>query len=96
MKPEPKVTRFVDAEEEELFNLTERDDYDPVSLLTPELAEHYRKIAANTLNRSRVKISLRVREVDLNRLKARAVREGIPYQTLINSILHKAVHSEQA
>ncbi|MGF7004856.1 hypothetical protein J2X50_000487 [Aminobacter sp. BE322] len=29
--------------------------------------------------------------VDLARLKARAAEEGMPYQTLINSILHKYV-----
>ena len=92
----PTVSYYVDQEEKDLIEQIEGDSDAFVSILTPELAEHYRKIAANTLNRSRVKISLRVREVDLNRLKARAVREGIPYQTLINSILHKAVHSEQA
>ncbi|CAI2934003.1 protein of unknown function [Aminobacter niigataensis] len=33
----------------------------------------------------------RVAERDLARLKARAAEEGMPYQTLINSILHKYV-----
>jgi predicted DNA binding CopG/RHH family protein len=90
----PTVRHFLDAEEEELYNLTERDDYTPVSLLTPELAEFYRKAAEYTLNQPRVKISLRVKQADLLRLKARAAREGIPYQTLINSILHQAVAGE--
>ncbi len=36
-------------------------------------------------------ISLRVNNQDLNLLKVRAEREGIPYQTLISSILHKFV-----
>ncbi|MCK4295145.1 MAG: hypothetical protein KAX28_00640 [Candidatus Marinimicrobia bacterium] len=36
-------------------------------------------------------ISLRVNNQDLNILKLRAEREGIPYQTLISSILHKFV-----
>ena len=30
-----------------------------------------------------------IEERDLARLKARAAEEGMPYQTLINSILHK-------
>jgi predicted DNA binding CopG/RHH family protein len=38
-----------------------------------------------------VKISLRLPESDLERLKAKALREGLPYQSLIGSILHKAV-----
>jgi len=36
-------------------------------------------------------MNIRVNEVDLNSLKARALEEGIPYQTLVTSILHKYV-----
>ena len=36
-------------------------------------------------------ISLRISSYDLEKLKERANREGIPYQTLINMILHKYV-----
>ena len=92
----PTIGHYIDQDEQDLIEQIERDSDKFVSTLTPELANSYQQAAEHTLNRSRVKISLRVREVDLNRLKARAVREGIPYQTLINSILHKAVHSEQA
>ena len=48
-------------------------------------------MARSTMNEGRVKISLRLPESDLERLKAKALREGMPYQTLIGSILHKAV-----
>jgi predicted DNA binding CopG/RHH family protein len=48
--------------------------------------------ARNTLNDERVPISLRISKHNLSKLKARALREGMPYQTLINSILHKAVN----
>ena len=34
-------------------------------------------------------ISLRVNSQDLDQLKLRAQKEGIPYQTLISSVLHK-------
>jgi predicted DNA binding CopG/RHH family protein len=47
--------------------------------------------AQATLDAQRTKISLRVNNSDLAKLKARAAQEGMPYQTLINSILHKAV-----
>ena len=36
-------------------------------------------------------ISLRISSHDLEKLKEKAIDEGIPYQTLINSILHKYV-----
>ena len=44
--------------------------------------------AKNTLNKTR-NINLRVTEKTLYKLKAKAVEEGIPYQTLASSILHK-------
>jgi predicted DNA binding CopG/RHH family protein len=35
------------------------------------------------------KINIRIPENDLTSLQRRAAREGIPYQTLIGSVLHK-------
>ena len=34
-------------------------------------------------------INIRISEHDLGRLKKRAEEEGVPYQTLISSVLHK-------
>jgi predicted DNA binding CopG/RHH family protein len=46
--------------------------------------------AKNSLNKTK-NINIRLSERDLYRLKAKAIEEGIPYQTLSSSILHKAV-----
>ncbi|MGB5847494.1 MAG: hypothetical protein WBH40_03340 [Ignavibacteriaceae bacterium] len=35
------------------------------------------------------KINIRISENDLSALQRKAAREGIPYQTLIGSVLHK-------
>ena len=48
----------------------------------------YQAIAKNTLRKNR-KINIRISENDLTALQRRAAREGIPYQTLIGSVLHK-------
>jgi len=90
-KTVPKIGAFLDAEEKAIFEVIEADDYVPVSLLTPEKRVEYQAIARAAMNEGRVKISLRLPESDLERLKAKAMREGMPYQTLIGSILHKAV-----
>ncbi len=47
----------------------------------------FQKIAANTLKRK--SINIRVIESDIEKIKAIALDEGIPYQTYITSILHK-------
>ncbi|MCK5152858.1 MAG: hypothetical protein KAQ93_00745 [Spirochaetales bacterium] len=39
-------------------------------------------------------ISLRIAEYDLGKLKEKAAREGIPYQTLINTVLHKYITNQ--
>ena len=39
-------------------------------------------------------VSIRVRENDLLRLRERASEEGLPYQTLINSLIHKYVQKQ--
>lgn len=44
--------------------------------------------ARNTQNKTR-NINLRLSERDLQKLKSKAIREGIPYQTLASSILHR-------
>lgn len=48
----------------------------------------FEKYARNTLNKTK-NINIRLSEKDLYKLKARAVRDGIPYQTLVSSILHR-------
>lgn len=39
-------------------------------------------------------ISLRISNYDLDKIKERADLEGMPYQTLINSILHKYITNQ--
>ncbi len=91
MSNKPKVKQFLDNEEKELIKAIESDDYKPGdSHLTEKRAQELSNIARATINEERTRISLRVPKSDLARLKARALREGIPYQTLINSILHQA------
>ena len=36
-------------------------------------------------------INVKVLESDLEKLKVRALEEGMPYQTLLNSVLHKYI-----
>ena len=48
----------------------------------------YQTMARNTLKKNR-KINIRISENDLIALQRKAAREGIPYQTLIGSVLHK-------
>jgi predicted DNA binding CopG/RHH family protein len=50
----------------------------------------FQAVARNTMRKNR-KINIRIAENDLVALQRRAAREGIPYQTLVGSVLHKYV-----
>lgn len=78
----------LDKEEKELLEEIERGEWAPVKNQSKAKKEAM-EAARNTLNKTR-NINLRLSERDLHKLKAKAVREGIPYQTLASSILHKA------
>ncbi len=47
------------------------------------------KIAKKSLNKT-MNINIRLSERDVYKLKARAAKEGLPYQTLAASILHQS------
>jgi predicted DNA binding CopG/RHH family protein len=58
-----------------------------------EQKEQYRAYARATLRKDK-RVNIRISEKDLLALQRRAVRQGIPYQTLISSVLHKYVNDE--
>jgi predicted DNA binding CopG/RHH family protein len=93
MSKAPTIGKYLGREEEELFRAIESDNYKfGKSALTPERKSELQKAAGRTLNDERVQITLRVSKHNLSKIKARALREGMPYQTLINSILHKSLN----
>ena len=50
--------------------------------------EAARQAARNTFNKTK-RVNLRVTERDFNLAHSRAREEGIPYQTLLSSVIHK-------
>ena len=74
-------------EEREILDRFERGELrsTPDSEREMELA---RQTARNTFNKTR-RVNLRVTERDFNLAHSRAREEGIPYQTLLSSVIHK-------
>ena len=91
MKDEPKIGHYIDEEERELVEALEASDAKFKSHLTPARKKQLQAMARATLNAEREKIALWISRDDLARIKSKAMQEGMPYQTLINWILHKAV-----
>ncbi|MEX0953968.1 MAG: DNA-binding protein [Rhizobiaceae bacterium] len=87
-----RIPKISDEEERELIALSEEDGWVSVGGIEAQ-REFWREVAHNTIESERQRISISIPKRDLLRLKARAAEEGMPYQTLINSILHKYVES---
>ena len=79
----------LDKEEQEILDAIEHGKWEWVKPQKAEF-EHYAQIARNTLRKNQ-RMNIRISKVDLNRIKAKAAEEGIPYQTLVASIIHKYV-----
>lgn len=77
----------LDKEEKEILEAFEKSEFKPLSN-SKELKKYYQQIARNTSNKSK-NINIRLSLGTLYRLKSKAAEEGLPYQTLAASILHK-------
>ena len=91
-----KKTGLYTQEELELFEALENDldngTYKPMQKKELENAKiYYQEIAENTIKKITKKksLNLRVYENDIPSIKALALEKGLPYQTLIASIIHQ-------
>ena len=73
----------------------EQDIEDNIDKFVP-VSEKERKRIESIIDKARknISISLRINNYDLDKIKDRASRNGLPYQTLITTILHKYVNEE--
>jgi predicted DNA binding CopG/RHH family protein len=79
----------LDKEEQELLDSIESGEWQSVENLEDEIKK-YQDIAKNTLKKDK-RINIRLSSQDLNMLKMNAIELGIPYQTLVTSVLHQYV-----
>jgi predicted DNA binding CopG/RHH family protein len=79
----------LDKEERELAKSFERGEWRSVGQKGARI-KRYREFARATFKRDH-RVNIRISGKDLDALKKRALEEGLPYQTLISSVLHKFV-----
>jgi predicted DNA binding CopG/RHH family protein len=84
-----KKRRFHDDEERDLITAYESGEFRPVE--DQEAAKQTAVQAARRYLRKDARVNIRLSSADLEMLKRRAAEEGLPYQSLIASILHKYV-----
>ena len=79
----------LDPEEQDLLDSYERGEWKTVPNLKEEI--EIAKLASQRFLQKDARINIRLSGNDLDGLKRIAVTEGLSYQTLIGSVLHKFV-----
>jgi predicted DNA binding CopG/RHH family protein len=81
---DPKLSK----EEKEILKAFEAGEFN--SVLTPRRKKMLQASAEESFRKDK-RINIRISGRDLESLQRRALEEGIPYQTLVSSVLHKYV-----
>ncbi len=89
-----KAFKPIDQEENDLMESIERDEWQPVKNIVRE-KEKAIAAARNTLKKDK-RINLRLTQKDYHQIQIKAIEEGIPYQTLISSLVHKYLNGSLA
>ena len=77
----------LDANEKEILDSVERGEWPSVRGAKRE-RNRYARYARATFRKDR-RLNIRISSKDLEAIQKRALEEGLPYQTLISSLLHK-------
>lgn len=80
----------LDKEEKEILESFERGEWKQVKNLKAEIKKH-QAYSRKTLKKDK-RVNIRISARDLEEIQALAAENGIPYQTLMSSILHRYVH----
>ena len=80
---------YLDREEQELIESLESEVWEPTDDI-----EGWKTILSKTASNTFAKdqrMNIRLSKNDLDGIKIKALEEGVPYQTLVTSIIHKYI-----
>lgn len=76
--------------EKEILDSVERDEWKRIPHFDRE-SRRFQEAARATLRKDK-RVNIRMAERDLIRFQKKAMAEGLPYQTMISSVLHKYIN----
>lgn len=91
-KKNPFKNLKLDAYEKEILRSVDNGEWKRIDNYETE-RKRYQAYAHNTLQKLRKvrRVNIRLTQGDLDGMQRKAIQEGIPYQTLMASVLHKYV-----
>ncbi|MBU1043394.1 MAG: antitoxin [Candidatus Omnitrophica bacterium] len=81
-----------DKYEQDIIDSYENNELRSVKNVKHEIKKH-RKYAQNTLKKDK-RVNIRMSSKDLEGIQLKAIEEGLPYQTLLASIIHKFLNGK--
>ena len=81
------MTAKISAEENDIIEYVESDSAASIANVENEI-NRYIQVARSQMSKKKA-ISIRLLESDLELIKAKSVRQGMPTQTLISSLIHQ-------
>lgn len=82
---------YLDDEERELIESIEKTPIEEFERVSEQTQQQIREAARAFVQSEQTRMNIRISKADLERIKERAAREGLKYQSLIKSVLHKYV-----
>ena len=82
----------LDAEEKEILEAFDAGKLKKSKAVKKQIEQH--KAIADATFKKDARINIRLSSRDLRSLQARALKEGMPYQTLVSSVLHKYIDGQ--
>ncbi|MBF0101381.1 MAG: antitoxin [Desulfobacterales bacterium] len=79
--------KYLDDEEKELIESVERGEWKRTNNFDEEKKKA--ELAANSTFTETESMNISISKRDVNRLKIRALEEGIPYPALVSGVIHK-------
>ena len=82
----------LDNEEKEILKDFEEDRFVEIPDMEEEIKKHVEYAKATFVKNKR--INIRISQKDLESIQRKALEEGMPYQTLISSLLHRYINGK--
>ena len=79
-------------EEKEILTSFENDEWKEIPNMDTEIKKHVEY--AKATHRKDKRVNIRISQKDLESVQRKALEEGIPYQTLVASLIHKYINGK--
>ncbi len=83
--------KYTDEEERKLIESIEETPIEDFKPASPAMKKEIVRAAQEYIRSQQTKMNIRIKRSDLEKIKERAAREGLKYQSLVKSVLHKYI-----